>query len=558
MSCKEREKKDELTATVDNYQFCDETCAIAYFTKNEDDVRRENLIKFFTKAKKAREESEKKETVKVVKHNDKKLFAIRSPSQPQHMQELSSLLEHPLLEEEDKSSHPLLEEEDKSRPTSTILGRQKQRLSACSLTSGSLILLALASFTAYVIIASFFSSSALTGLLASVSFFPKGGIDKVLVKESPPQTLDPLPRNGDPPAIFFYEANTPSNLKTGGSEQEAYVYGASMQAVVPADGGEMRMLAVPTGNPGNVVKGWVVIWPAASFTSALLKANEAYGYLRREIVQTVLRDGSVQPAFWFFHVDRTVKDPVPFPSGAPARHVPKWDFGRWKDTVNFFNGNFLTNWIPFVPKPDATIGQDRLGARGDLVVDFTSPSFVLEETFGVLDDVVMGGRSLSNAFMEGDRLVLKGETISANGGFCSVRTKNVKTPFNFQGKSAISFSVASEPAQTLKFILRDEEGWNSIAFQVEFDAVPTPRTVSLPFNNFQPVKTGRRIRPGEAGYRELQLAHIYSLQLMISKFSVIGQLNPGYREGQVAQIYTRCAGVTQNFQPESATPPPAR
>ena len=61
----------------------------------------------------------------------------------------------------------------------------------------------------------------------------------------------------------------------------------------------------------------------------------------------------------------------------------------------------------------------------------------------VLDDVVMGGKSLSSAKVvegyDGNYVRFSGETNTDGGGFCSVRTKNFEPPFDLSNYNGLVF-----------------------------------------------------------------------------------------------------------------------
>ena len=86
----------------------------------------------------------------------------------------------------------------------------------------------------------------------------------------------------------------------------------------------------------------------------------------------------------------------------------------------------------------------------------------------MLDDVVMGGKSLSSAKvleLKNDNFVrFSGATNTDGGGFCSVRTKNFEPPFDLKEYSGLVFEAKSSKTFKYKFTLRDEENWDAVSW----------------------------------------------------------------------------------------------
>ena len=81
---------------------------------------------------------------------------------------------------------------------------------------------------------------------------------------------------------------------------------------------------------------------------------------------------------------------------------PPWQSGL--ETYVFFNGTPLEKIVPFFPKQDTKVRLDvfKFETEGILGKQATILKYDknLENTFGILDDVVMGGKSLSRASIE--------------------------------------------------------------------------------------------------------------------------------------------------------------
>lgn len=211
-----------------------------------------------------------------------------------------------------------------------------------------------------------------------------------------------------------------------------------------------------------------------------------------------------------------------------------WNFRRFATTFGFFNGNPLLKLIPFAPKGPPSVRQPTAVAVSDKEVVLWSFEQLdarrFAEMWAPLDDVVMGGVSVSNVQLSGDGAVLLGETSSRNnGGFCSARTRNCDPPFNIADYSALGVRVKCDKGMHYKVILRDEAGWDTIAWCYSFDAKKNQwMDLRAPLEDFIPVVRGNTLRNAP---RQLDKSKIYSVQLMISKYEYDGALNPNFQEG---------------------------
>lgn len=172
--------------------------------------------------------------------------------------------------------------------------------------------------------------------------------------------------------------------------------------------------------------------------------------------------------------------------------------------------------------------QELHKAGEKLIFDFTQPSGDLKEIWGVLDDVVMGGASESAIRLGNSAAVFSGNVSTANsGGFASVRTRNFRTPLNLVGQDGVVLRVRGD-GKRYKCILRSETKWDGIGYSYSFDTVPdTWITVRIPFSNLIPVFRAKTLKDAEP----LDPSHIYSFQLMLSKFEYDGELNPKFAPG---------------------------
>lgn len=205
-----------------------------------------------------------------------------------------------------------------------------------------------------------------------------------------------------------------------------------------------------------------------------------------------------------------------------------WDAGRFLQTLSFFDTipvvsclrNMLFGSAPVPPPPTPQSG---------VLFDFSQPSSTLDQVWGALDDVVMGGVSASGLRQEPGAALFTGYVSTANsGGFASVRTRNFEPPLNLSGHTGVRLQLMGD-GKRYKFLVRDEGTWDSIAYTHSFDTVANQWiTVEIPFAQLIPVfraKTVDTARPLAAG-------QIRSFQLMLSKFEYDGALNPNFAAGE--------------------------
>ncbi len=203
-----------------------------------------------------------------------------------------------------------------------------------------------------------------------------------------------------------------------------------------------------------------------------------------------------------------------------------WDANRFLKTLTYFETIPVISWLqkmfsgstpPVPPQPQAGI-----------LFDFSQPIASLNQVWGALDDVVMGGVSASSFQYQEEAAVFTGNVSTANsGGFASVRTRNFEPPLNLSGHSGILLRVQGD-GNRYKFLIRDDDSWDSIAYSYSFDTVANQEmTVQIPFVATVPVFRAKTLNAPP-----LNTARIRSLQLMLSKFEYDGGLNPHFAPGE--------------------------
>ncbi len=163
-----------------------------------------------------------------------------------------------------------------------------------------------------------------------------------------------------------------------------------------------------------------------------------------------------------------------------------------------------------------------------ILFDFTQPTEEIKEIWGALDDIVMGGISESSLKLTSDSAVFTGYVSTANsGGFVSVRTRNFEPPLNLSDYQGIELRVKGD-GKRYKFIIRCNDGWDSIGYCYSFDTVYNiPITIQIPFDKLIPVFRAKTLQEG----KPFNPNQVFSLQLMLSKFEYDGALNPKFEPG---------------------------
>ena len=166
-----------------------------------------------------------------------------------------------------------------------------------------------------------------------------------------------------------------------------------------------------------------------------------------------------------------------------------------------------------------------------LLFDFTNPSLDVQETWGALDDVVMGGVSSSNFKVVGNVAVFSGNvSTDNNGGFTSVRSRNFTPSLDLAGYEGVEIRLKGD-GKRYKFIARCEGKWDGIGYCYSFDTLYNIwQTIQIPFTDLIPVFRAKTM-PNSGDFAANK---IYSMQLMLSKFEYDGGLNPKFSPGLFA------------------------
>jgi uncharacterized protein YbjT (DUF2867 family) len=173
--------------------------------------------------------------------------------------------------------------------------------------------------------------------------------------------------------------------------------------------------------------------------------------------------------------------------------------------------------------------SQHLPQRGEqMIFDFAHPSSDLQETWGAVDDVVMGGVSQSKIRLIDHKAIFAGfVSTDNNGGFASVRTRNFTPPMNLSDYAGIELRVMGD-GKRYKFITRCEGKWDGVGYCYSFDTIHDyPTTIRIPFKDLIPVFRAKTVQEAS----QFDAARVYSMQLMLSKFEYDGELNPQFEPG---------------------------
>ena len=163
-----------------------------------------------------------------------------------------------------------------------------------------------------------------------------------------------------------------------------------------------------------------------------------------------------------------------------------------------------------------------------IIFDFANPNNDLKETWGAIDDVVMGGVSQSGIRLQDNKAIFSGiVSTDNNGGFASVRTRNFEPPLDLSGYEGIELRVIGD-GKRYKFIARCEGKWDGVGYCYSFDTIyDYPTTIRVPFKDLIPVFRAKTVEEAS----QIDSSKIYSMQLMLSKFEYDGELNPKFEAG---------------------------
>lgn len=174
------------------------------------------------------------------------------------------------------------------------------------------------------------------------------------------------------------------------------------------------------------------------------------------------------------------------------------------------------------------ISQNAPNMGEKVIFDFANPDIDFQETWGTVNDVVMGGVSQSQIRLAENRAIFTGiVSTDNNGGFASVRTRNFEPPMDLSDYEGIEIRVTGD-GKRYKFITRCEGKWDGVGYCYSFDTIHDyPTTIRIPFQDLIPVFRAKTVQEAS----QFDSTKVYSMQLMLSKFEYDGELNPKFEAG---------------------------
>tara|TARA_Y100001968_G_C19321316_1_gene699420 strand:- start:181 stop:765 length:585 start_codon:yes stop_codon:yes gene_type:complete len=154
-----------------------------------------------------------------------------------------------------------------------------------------------------------------------------------------------------------------------------------------------------------------------------------------------------------------------------------------------------------------------------------------------LNDAIMGGSSQASCHFSPEGLNLKGNLIEEGGGFVSCRSSILKPPLDLSDYNGIEIIVDGE-GRTLKIAfscLINDNIFNNLIFRdicwvasFTTNQVGTTKCKIL-FSTFQPTVRAKKIFFPV----KFNISAITRVQLLHSKFGQPGEINPGFRPGNI-------------------------
>ncbi len=129
------------------------------------------------------------------------------------------------------------------------------------------------------------------------------------------------------------------------------------------------------------------------------------------------------------------------------------------------------------------------------IFDFTQSDRDLQAIWGAVDDVVMGGVSISGIVFGENYAIFSGNVSTENaGGFASVRTRNFVPTLNLSTYQGIELRVKGD-GQRYKFFARTEATWDGVGYAYSFDTNPDEwMTIKIPFSNLVPIFRAKQLQ----------------------------------------------------------------
>ena len=208
-----------------------------------------------------------------------------------------------------------------------------------------------------------------------------------------------------------------------------------------------------------------------------------------------------------------------------------WNLNQMAKTLSYFEVIPIVSDLKRMFQPTPPPPQIAVNPQGEtMLFDFRTITN-LSQTWGAVDDVVMGGVSESSLVkcLEG-ALFTGNVSTDQSGGFVSVRTRNFQIPLDLSRYTGLELKLRGD-GNRYKFLARSSDGWDTLAYSYAFNTTANEWiTVRIPFVEMVAVMRAKTIPNAPP----IEARNIRSLQLMLSKFEYDGQLNPNFTPGQFA------------------------
>jgi hypothetical protein len=208
-----------------------------------------------------------------------------------------------------------------------------------------------------------------------------------------------------------------------------------------------------------------------------------------------------------------------------------FNFNQLAKTLSYFEAVPIVSDLQrmFQPTPPPPQPQIVLSPAGEKVLFDFRTQIDLSQTWGAVDDVVMGGVSESGMIKTIEGALFTGNvSTEQSGGFVSVRTRNFAEPLDLSAYQGLELRLKGD-GNRYKFFLRSSLGWDTLAYAYAFNTVAGDWiTVRVPFVEMVAVQRAKTIPNAPP----VDTRNLRSFQVMLSKFEYNGQLNPSFTAGR--------------------------
>jgi hypothetical protein len=198
--------------------------------------------------------------------------------------------------------------------------------------------------------------------------------------------------------------------------------------------------------------------------------------------------------------------------------------------------------------------QDHGSVGGPVIFGSEPTQLEAWSRWGALDDVVMGGVSLSEMKVSREKgkegrpaAVFSGEVRTENsGGFSSTRCKNFTPPLDLAAYLGLQLTLKGD-GQRYKLCIYDTAGWDAATWCYSFDTVENEwMDLSVPWGDLRAIRRAQTMKDPPPFHPE----SIYSFQIMLSKFEYDGELSPNFRAGPFELVIDSIRAIAPSSRPD--------